>query len=253
MLARSTKSAPALDKAKGGKRVDNLEKEKHMTTWLRWLIVITQVGGGFTGIAITLGYLQNSGSTPPSGLIIPVGFIGLYLFVILAGALFAHDERRTRLLRAAFWLQIPLISSPIIAWGFSAGFSLNLTLIGSELGANFWLGSFWQFFLFGELPWGVGINLFAVLMLFLLGRTQVPQAESAPSVAAQIDSILQSRLLNTHLADRGIRLQSLPEGDMSIAVGLDHYVSVEDVPEEEIKSFIRSAVDEWVRRKSSNC
>lgn len=224
-----------------------------MKTWLRWTIIITQIGGGFTGIAITLGYLQNSGSTPPSGLIIPVGFIGLYLFVILAGAFFAHDERHTRLLRAAFWLQIPLISSPIIAWGFSAGFSLNLTLIGSELGANFWLGSFWQFYLFGELPLGIGINLFPVLMLFLLGRTKGPQVGSAPSVAAQIDSILQSRLTNTHLADRGIRLQPLPGNDMSVVVGLDHYVSVEDVPEEDIRSIIRSAVDEWVRRKSSNC
>lgn len=216
-----------------------------MKAWLRWILIITQVGGGFTGIAVTLDYLQNSGNTPSSRLMILMGFVALYAFVTIAGVLFARDERRTRPLRTALWLQIPLISSPIIAWGFSAGFSLNLTLIGPELGANFWLGSFWQFYLFGDLPWGIGINLFAALMLFLLGRTHVPQVETSPSMAAQIDSILQSRLLNTPLADRGIRLQSLPEGDMSVVVGPDQYASVDDVPEEEIRLLIRSAVAEW--------
>lgn len=216
-----------------------------MKPWLRWILIITQVGGGFTGIAATLDYLQNSGNTPSSGLMIPMGFVALYAFVTIAGVLFARDERRTRPLRTALWLQIPLISSPIIAWGFSAGFSLNMTLIGPELGANFWLGSFWQFYLFGELPWGIGINLFAALMLFLLGRMHVPQVETSPSMAAQIDSILQLRLLNTPLADRGIRLQSLPEGDMSVVVGPDQYASVDDVPEEEIRLLIRSAVAEW--------
>src|SRR5574341_1889649 len=181
--------------------IGTLEKERQMKPWLRWALIITQVGGGFTGIVITLDYLQNSENMDAPSLVISIGFVALYTFAAIAGMLFAQNNRRTWPLRAALWLQIPWISSPIIAWQFSAGLCFAVTLIGEAPGVEFWLGSVWQFYLFGELPMGIGVNLFPVLMLFLLGRVRNPQEGSIPSVAAQVDSILQLRLLNTPLAD----------------------------------------------------
>lgn len=219
-----------------------------MKSRLRWALIISQVGGGFTGIVITLDYLFNSRNTPLPVLFISMGFIVLYAFVTIAGALFALDERRTWPLRTALWLQIPWISSSIMAWRFTSGLSITVTLIGGGLSMNFWLGSIWQFNLFEKLPPGVGINLFAMLMLLLLRRTRDPQVGTMPSMAVQIDSILQRLLLNTPLQDRNIQLQSLPKGSLSIKVGTNQYPSVDDVPEEEIRLVIRSAIAEWESR-----
>jgi hypothetical protein len=228
--------------------IGSVQKEKQMKPWLRWALIITQVGGGFTGIVITLDYLQNSENMDPPGLVISIGFVTLYAFVTVAGMLFAQNERRTSPLRAALWLQIPWISSPIITWQFTAGLCVAIALIGESPGVEFWLGSIWQFYLFGDFPLEIGLNLFPVLMLYLLGRMRDPQADSQPSMAAQVNSILQLRLLNTPLADRGIRLQPLPKGGVLVGVGANQYVSVDEVPEEEIRLVIRSAIAEWESR-----
>jgi hypothetical protein len=65
------------------------------------------------------------------------------------------------------------------------------------------------------------------------------------SIVAQIDSVLQMRLMNTPLARRGIRLQESPEGGVLVWVGIHKFTKVEDVPEDEIKTAIRAAITEW--------
>jgi hypothetical protein len=178
---------------------------------------------------------------------ISLAFIAL-IHCCVAGVLLAIDEKRTSLMRLALWLQIPVISSPIIVWIFSAGFSLNLTWIGKVLGVNFWLGSQYQFNLLQELPWGGGANLYAVLMLVLLRRLKTPLAKPIPNIATHIDTILQYRLLNTPFSGRGIHLLSYPDGSMSVVVGDAHYSSVDEVPYEDVKLQIRSAIEEWEKR-----
>lgn len=76
-----------------------------------------------------------------------------------------------------------------------------------------------------------------------------PAAEApAGSIAAQIDAILQARLENTPLAGRGIRLKELPEEGMVVMVGLEKYLEVAEIPEEEVRAAIRAAVAEWEGR-----
>ena len=219
-----------------------------MKTWLRWALIITQVGGGFTGIAITGDYLYNSEHMPPPIIVVSTIFIALYTFVTVAGVLYALNEQRTGPLRVALWLQIPWISSMIITWKFVAGFSFALTLFDGRLNVVYWLGSFWQFNIFEEQPAGIGINLFAVLMLYFLKRVRDFQPNVQPALAEQVNSILQSHLMNTSLAGREIHLQSLPEGKLSIQVGSDQYSSVDELPEEEIRLAIRSTIADWENR-----
>lgn len=70
---------------------------------------------------------------------------------------------------------------------------------------------------------------------------------SAPagSIVNQIDSVLQARLVGTPLEDRGVFLTQSPEGGVTVYVGLTKYMSIEDVPDPEIKAAIRAAISEW--------
>lgn len=67
----------------------------------------------------------------------------------------------------------------------------------------------------------------------------------ANSIVGQIDSILQSRLEGTPLEEKGIFLAQSPEGGVIVYVGLTRYNGIDDVPDPEIRSAIRSAIAEW--------
>jgi hypothetical protein len=87
-----------------------------------------------------------------------------------------------------------------------------------------------------------------------LTGTSQPNIQSKPvsakSIAAQIDEILQHKLANSALDHipaerRAIRLIELPGKGMVVMVGMDRYEGVEKVPDPEIRSVIREAVEEW--------
>ncbi len=65
------------------------------------------------------------------------------------------------------------------------------------------------------------------------------------SIVAQIDTVLQARLVGTPLADRGIRLQESLEGGVIVWVGVSKFESIEDVPDEQVQGVIRKAIAEW--------
>jgi hypothetical protein len=65
------------------------------------------------------------------------------------------------------------------------------------------------------------------------------------SIVGQIDMILQNRLKDTALAGQAIRLTESSLGGVEVYVGTRKYPSIDDVPDQEIKTAIRSAVAEW--------
>ena len=68
------------------------------------------------------------------------------------------------------------------------------------------------------------------------------------SIVQQIDMILQERLSNSPLAKQGIRLQESIQGGAEVYVGLNKFLAVDDVPDEEIKAAIRAAIAEWEKK-----
>jgi hypothetical protein len=68
------------------------------------------------------------------------------------------------------------------------------------------------------------------------------------SIVQQIDFILQERLINSPMSRRGVRLQESIQGGVEVYVGLQKFDAVDDVPDEEIKSAIRSAIAEWEKK-----
>jgi hypothetical protein len=94
-----------------------------------------------------------------------------------------HLVRRSasplRALRVYFALQIPFISSPLIAYRFSTGFQTTIAIVQSRFAVDWRLGSEGQFALFSSAPWGVGLNIVAlVIVLLLYSRLVAPEHSS---------------------------------------------------------------------------
>jgi hypothetical protein len=70
---------------------------------------------------------------------------------------------------------------------------------------------------------------------------------SAPanSIVTQIDAILQARLAESPLGERGVFLTQSPEGGVIVYVGLTRYTGVDEVPDADVKAAIRAAIAEW--------
>lgn len=77
-----------------------------------------------------------------------------------------------------------------------------------------------------------------------------PELLSSISIAVQVNQILQRKLKDTSLEERGICLMELPGQDMVVMIGDDKYDSVSMVPDDEIRGIIQSSVDEWLARST---
>jgi len=149
-----------------------------MKNWLRLTLITLTVGGGFTGFSVTLQQLFNPQSQQPGYFVLLIVFLALYGFITASGLVFVQNPRRTGPLVVALAMQIPWVSSPLVAYRFTSGFHITIGLIGGSFGGGLHLGSDWQCSVFQQLPWGIGVNLFAVLVVFLLIRSlqTVPRA-----------------------------------------------------------------------------
>ena len=75
-----------------------------------------------------------------------------------------------------------------------------------------------------------------------------PPASTPTSMVGQIDAILQTKLIGTSLASRGIRLVESAQGGAMVVVGLKRYAGVGDVPDPEVQAVIRAAIAEWEKK-----
>jgi len=81
--------------------------------------------------------------------------------------------------------------------------------------------------------------------------TEKTKTEAAPeSIAAQIDEILQTRIENTPLAERGIKLQEIPRQGLVVMVGEEKYTDLTLVPDQEVREAIAAAVAEWEKKNA---
>jgi hypothetical protein len=82
----------------------------------------------------------------------------------------------------------------------------------------------------------------------LVPKKKSEQPAAALSMIQQIDEILQLKLVNTPLANMGIRIQDAPGGGVMVMVGLKKYEGVGDVPDPAIKAVLQAAVAEWEKK-----
>ena len=65
------------------------------------------------------------------------------------------------------------------------------------------------------------------------------------SMVKQIDFVLQKRIAGTPLETLGIHLNDTLHGGLEVQIGSQKFETIDDVPDENIKSAIRGAISEW--------
>lgn len=171
-----------------------------MKPWLRLTLITMTVGGGFAGFAITFQTLQT-GLTSHNQPILNLLLMGIFLVlnggVTFSGLLFVYDPHRTGPLAVALAVQVPWISSSLIAYRFATGFELVLNANGPakgedfalHLGCHFFLGSSWSVSFSGENQFGLGINVVALIMLVLLRRSsRMPLLAGQPEISTCLEN-----------------------------------------------------------------
>jgi hypothetical protein len=166
-----------------------------MRSRLRLTLVTLTVGGGFTCIATTTQLLCSPQVQGLAVVAICIAFILFSIFVLTSGLLLVQNPRRTKALLVALVLQIPVVSSPIIAYQFAAGLyaAVGLSepgLNGNGVAVTFWwafrLGGQWQFNLLQPLPWSVGLNIVPIFLLCALKWWAFDRGELPPTPVSAI-------------------------------------------------------------------
>lgn len=141
-----------------------------MKKWLQRIAGIVQVSGGFIGAAQIIEHLTSFSMDNP-GSILAVVFLLVFLFILISGVLLLEGNAKGMLWSMiAQGLQIPFISFPFFAYKLIAGLDVNLYWIGNSGGLNYSAGSHWLLSLHGGDIWGIGVNLFALVMFLCLWR-----------------------------------------------------------------------------------
>lgn len=78
-------------------------------------------------------------------------------------------------------------------------------------------------------------------------KNDVPAA-APTTMVGQINAILQTRIVNTKLAEQGVTMIESPSGGVYVYVGLNKFEGIDAVPDEEIKAAIRAAIAEWEKK-----
>lgn len=89
------------------------------------------------------------------------------------------------------------------------------------------------------------LNPFEIFSRTLQPAEKTGAEDPELSIVTQIDEILQAKLGDIHLDDRGIRLVEGPDQGIVIEVGLNRYTEIEAVPDERVRQLIRQSVAEW--------
>lgn len=150
-----------------------------MKTWLRLLLVLVTVGGGFAGVAAILKAMVDAhGFLQFPGLLL---FLGLYTFVVVSGLILVWEPARTRPALVALALQIPWLSSTVLTYKFASGMCLSAALGPPEEAGRVGLRFFWythfgaysEFHLggSGDAPLAFGANLIALVLFILVLRS----------------------------------------------------------------------------------
>ena len=80
-------------------------------------------------------------------------------------------------------------------------------------------------------------------------RRQAVQPAVVPSkpksIVEQIDDILQAKLANSPVRNKGIRLVEDPVHGVVVWIGIEHFNGVDQVSDPEVKALLREAAAEW--------
>jgi hypothetical protein len=143
-----------------------------MKIWQQRVVGILTLGGGSVGAVAALQLLFTR--TNPLEWIFCVAFMGVYAWGIWCGVRLLEGQPGSERSTLKYWLvQIPTFGSPLLGYFLSSGFhtTVSVQLDPIKFNANFLLGSTFRYSLLqSEEPWLVGVNVFALVIAWLLAR-----------------------------------------------------------------------------------
>lgn len=154
-----------------------------MKLWLRRLHLVLTIGGGFAGMVITLQAIFTAKGANPMFYVVLGTFVCLYGYGVFAGVRFAETPGDKTHLAIFYWLQVLWISSPLIVYRFASGFHVSGAILGGQLAGFLRVGSDWQFSLLKAAPWGIRLNVFALVMAISAMRKDKPDKTPDKDVA----------------------------------------------------------------------
>ena len=140
-----------------------------MKPWFKWVILTVTIGGGFQGFVEVVQEFVAMQSKTPTAVILCSIIAAFFLLAIAAGLRFAGNTEHTSALILVLLLQIPLIYSPILGYELNTAVLAVLKFDGGKLGWGAQLGSDHRLLVGYDMPWGIGVNMFPVVLLVLLG------------------------------------------------------------------------------------
>ena len=158
-----------------------------MNIWTKRLFILLTVGGGYCG-AVFMFILFPQVKGQIAGYILVSAMIATFAFGVFCGLRLIEDEPQgLKLLRWFFGIQIPVLSSPLIAYQLSSGAGLTVSWIGSKMSLFWQFGSEMGVWIFQDRPWGIGVNALAVVMFIWTGRllkSRAPGSTSGSGISA---------------------------------------------------------------------
>ncbi|MGF1740614.1 hypothetical protein L4C34_05970 [Vibrio profundum] len=134
---------------------------------LESILLIMTIGGGFSGASIVLLVFRRGGlSSWEPYLVLVISFL-LYVYILVAGLIFARNKANTKRLKRALLVQVPWLSTPFLYYQFSAGANLATRVYESGVNSFGYFGSEFQIALHPNDPWAIGVN-FVALALYVL-------------------------------------------------------------------------------------
>ena len=168
-----------------------------MNKWVRCVLIVLEIGGGFTGLSMTLASLTRGVSMPAHAVIGFGAFVCVFLFGIVSGLALVDKSEMGIVLSAVYQVvQIPIVSSSWVTYRLFSGVQIAIQWSGGKSGLSVDCGAR-SFFAWthGE-SLQIGVNVLALgLFLYLLceswrhqkragqGQQTVEDARAAQSMA----------------------------------------------------------------------
>jgi hypothetical protein len=139
-----------------------------MNKWLKYTVILLQVGGGLLGLFL-IGRTILTEQLTQLSVLVHVSFFFIFSFGIVAGVALIKKPVLGLFLSAMFQaIQVPMILTSTISYNMFCGAMFNIYWHEAGRGSNFYLGSRYYFYLNSNTPCLFGINIIALILFILL-------------------------------------------------------------------------------------
>jgi hypothetical protein len=143
-----------------------------MHPWVTRLHVIATVGGGFTGLAVTLAKLM--GGWPQlkvAAVLVFSAFGAFFVWSIYVGLRLSEGGNVIRELRIFYVAQILHFTTPALSFHVGLGLMLYVGALPSGQNVLATVGAYWNTGIFQGEGWFLAVNIVPLIMLWLMRRS----------------------------------------------------------------------------------